>query len=139
MNKVTLVIVFALATLVNGSMPAHAQSFRSGDSWDRARPSDTSQFPWLLDEVDEPSVTSTSDWRSGNRYRTERRLNGDTVVSGSNLRTGSRWRTTIKPDGSMRGTDSNRNLWRYNARTGVYQNFGTGTTCIGRGYAQTCF
>jgi hypothetical protein len=66
-----------------------------------------------------PSFGSTYDAKSGNRYSWYT-LGEDTVVRGSNFGTGSMWRTTIQPDGSMRGTDSNMDPWKYDAQTGRY-------------------
>lgn len=85
-----------------------------------------------------PDFGSKYDARSGNRYSWYS-LGDDTVVRGSNMRTGSTWRTTVKPDGSMRGYDADMNLWKYDAQSGRYTNFGTGVTCVGRGYARTCY
>lgn len=95
------------------------------------------RLPSLLTPV--PDSGSTYDWRSGNRYRWRRDFNGDTRVNGMNLYTGSTWRQTIKPDGSMRGTDSMMNLWRYDSRTKTYMNFGTGEMCVGSGASRYCF
>jgi hypothetical protein len=89
--------------------------------------------------VTKPSSGSTFDWRSGNTYRWNRDSLGNTRINGSNLRTGSNWRTTIKPNGSMSGWDSKMNHWTHSRRSGVYQNFGTGRTCMGRGVARSCF
>ena len=88
-----------------------------------------------------PSVPSTGtsyDWRSGNSYRWRKNYDGSTNVNGSNPATGSTWRTQIKPDGSMRGTDSDFNPWTYNPRTKTYMNYGTGQICTGEGYARVC-
>lgn len=86
-----------------------------------------------------PSSGSTYDWRSGNSYRWQRDFNGDTRVSGMNLYTGSMWRQTIKPDGSMTGTDSKMNPWRYDSKTKTYMNFGTGEMCVGSGASRYRF
>lgn len=86
----------------------------------------------------EPTSGSSYDWRSGNRYTWRRDWDGSTSVRGSNWRTGAIWRTTIEQDGSMRGTDSDFNTWRYNARTKTYMNFGTGQYCFGEGAFRTC-
>lgn len=81
---------------------------------------------------------SDYDWRSGNSYYWNTDSQGNTNVRGFNARTGSRWNTTIEPDGDMRGYDSNYNPWTYDSGSGFYQNFGTGETCIGKGYARVC-
>jgi hypothetical protein len=85
-----------------------------------------------------PSTGSTSDLRSGNRYSWTNNSDGSTDVRGSNVYTGSLWRTHIEPNGSMRGTDSDFNPWRYNSSTGTYINYGTGTICIGSGVTRVC-
>lgn len=89
-----------------------------------------------------PLLTSQSgtsyDPRSGNTYTWRRQSNGDTRVDGFNVKTGVMWNTTIKPDGSMNGTDARRQPWTYDARTRTYQNFGTGKFCVGEGYARVC-
>jgi hypothetical protein len=85
-----------------------------------------------------PSSGSSYDWRSGNSYRWRKNYDGSTTVNGSNLQTGSTWRTQIKPDGSMRGTDSDYNSWTYNPRSKTYMNYGTGQICTGEGYARVC-
>jgi len=59
-------------------------------------------------------------------------------VDGSNLNTGSMWNTTIKPNGSMSGTDSNFNMWNYDAGSKTYMNYGIGKMCVGEGYARVC-
>ena len=81
---------------------------------------------------------SDYDWRSGNSYYWNTDSQGNTNVRGFNTRTGSHWNTTIEPDGDMRGYDSNYNPWTYDSGSGFYQNFGTGETCIGKGYARVC-
>jgi hypothetical protein len=86
-----------------------------------------------------PTSRYTYDTESGNSYSTRRRPNGDTVVNGFNYNTGSAWNTTIKPNGSMNGTDSALNPWTYDGRSGTYTNFGTGVTCFGKGALRTCY
>lgn len=88
--------------------------------------------------IEFPQSGSTYDWRSGNWYHWTREPGGDTNVRGLNVNTGSIWHTTINPDGSMRGTDKNFNLWRYDANTEVYINFGTGEMCTGEGLSRVC-
>lgn len=83
--------------------------------------------------------SSTYDWRTGNRYHIDKNYDGSTNVRGSNVYNGSQWRTRIEPDGSMRGTDKDGNQWRYDSRSKVYQNYGTGTICRGEGALRTCF
>jgi len=48
------------------------------------------------------------------------------------------WNTTIKPNGSMSGTDSNFNMWNYDAGSKTYMNYGIGKMCVGEGYARVC-
>jgi hypothetical protein len=69
---------------------------------------------------------SKYDWEAGSSYRWQTDPAGNTRVDGFNAETGSMWRATIKPDGSMRGTDSNGQPWTYDSRTGTYMNYGTG-------------
>jgi hypothetical protein len=78
------------------------------------------------------------DWQSGNSYNWYRQPDGSTQVHGYNYQTGSTWDSTIRPNGDMRGRDSQGNIWQYNESSGFYQNYGTGRTCIGHGYARTC-
>jgi len=85
-----------------------------------------------------PSSGTTYDWKSGNVYRWNRQSDGTMRVDGMNPRTGSMWNQTIKPDGSMRGTDSNFNQWSYDPRSKLYMNYGTGKICTGQGYARVC-
>ena len=81
---------------------------------------------------------TTYDWQSGNTYNWRKRSNGETDVDGFNLNTGSMWNTTIKPNGSMRGTDSKMNPWTYDSKSKTYMNYGTGKMCFGEGYARVC-
>lgn len=92
-----------------------------------------------LPTVTTPRSRTTYDWQSGNTYTTRKRYNGDTNVDGFNALTGSAWNTTVKPNGSMNGTDSDFNPWSYDSRTGTYINYGTGKMCVGEGYARVCF
>jgi len=69
---------------------------------------------------------SKYDWETGSNYRWQTDPAGNTRVDGFNAETGSSWHTTIKPDGSMRGTDSKGQPWTYDNRTGTYMNYGTG-------------
>jgi len=69
---------------------------------------------------------SKYDWESGSSYRWQTDRAGNTRVDGFNAETRSMWHTTIKPDGSMRGTDSSGQPWTYDSRTGTYMNYGTG-------------
>jgi hypothetical protein len=85
-----------------------------------------------------PSSGTSYDWQSGNVYRWRKPGDGTTRVDGSNLNTGSMWNTTIKPNGSMSGTDSNFNMWNYDAGSKTYMNYGTGKMCVGEGYARVC-
>lgn len=86
----------------------------------------------------QPRSGSTYDWRSGNQYYWNRDSSGQTNVRGFNFQNGSQWNTTIQRNGNMRGMDSGGNMWQYNNSTGFYQNFGTGRTCVGKGYARVC-
>lgn len=79
------------------------------------------------------------DWKSGNSYSWRQDSTGNTQVRGFNSRTGSTWSTTIEPDGDMRGLDSRGNMWRYDDSTNIYQNYGTGKTCVGEGMSRTCY
>jgi hypothetical protein len=82
---------------------------------------------------------TTYDWRSGNTYHTSPQPDGSTRVRGYNFNNGSTWTTMIEPDGDMRGYDKDMNLWKYDAESKRYYNFGTGTTCVGEGYARRCY
>ena len=95
-------------------------------------------YPVYVPVPARPTSGSTYDWRSGNRYSWDRDSSGETTVRGSNSTTGSLWRTTIQPDGSMRGTDSQGNMWRYSAGSNVYMNLGTGVICVGTGASRVC-
>lgn len=81
---------------------------------------------------------STYDWQSGNSYSWYRDSLGSTNVNGMNLGTGSMWQTQIRRNGSMTGWDKDLNYWSYDAGTKTYINFGTGTLCVGEGYARVC-
>lgn len=81
---------------------------------------------------------TTYDWRSGNTYTTTPQSDGSTTVRGWNGQTGAQWNTRIDAQGNQRGTDSNGNMWNYNARSGTYINYGTGRMCTGTGYARVC-
>src|SRR5262245_43041896 len=81
---------------------------------------------------------STYDWESGNMYNWNRDFSGSTHLRGYNFNTGSQLNTTIQPNGSMRGFDSNSNYWNYDARSGTYMNFGTGTICVGKSAGRVC-
>lgn len=82
---------------------------------------------------------SAYDWRTGNTYNWNSYPGGDTHVRGYNFGTGSQWNTTVRPNGDMRGTDSNGHMWNYNSGSGTYHNYGTGRTCYGQGAARTCY
>lgn len=69
---------------------------------------------------------SKYDWETGSSYRWHTDPAGNTQVDGFNAETGSMWHTTIKPDGTMRGTDSKGQPWTYDSRAGTYTNYGTG-------------
>jgi len=86
-----------------------------------------------------PRSGSTIDPLSGNTYFWHKDSSGNTQVNGMNLNTGSMWQTEIKRDGSMNGWDKNFNPWTYDSKTKTYMNLGTGTMCIGEGYARICF
>ncbi len=91
---------------------------------------------------DHPQSHTEYDWRTGNRYEIEHHddaFEQDTHVKGYNLHTGSSWETTIDDDGDMRGRDADGNSWRYDESSSLYQNYGTGKTCVGRGAARSCF
>lgn len=121
-----------IATLLLGfSFTAAAQSSLSNSLY---------RYPSLsVPTYSTPSSSTTYDWRSGNRYTTQRNYDGSTNVRGSNLYTGSQWRTTVQPNGDMRGVDKDGNYWRYSNSTKIYTNLGTGTTCMGQGALRTCF
>ena len=98
------------------------------------------QADWSTEDSDLSSAmpSSSFDYQSGNSYTTS--YLGDTAyVRGFNYNTGSSWSTTIESDGDMRGMDSNSNPWSYNAGSGTYINYETGTMCTGRGYGRSCF
>lgn len=79
------------------------------------------------------------DYKTGNSYNYNQTYNGATQVNGYNTKTGSNWNTTIQQNGNMNGYDSKGNNWNYNSGTKVYQNFGTGKTCVGSGNSRTCY
>lgn len=82
---------------------------------------------------------SVYDHQSGNMYYVSPRPNGGTHVQGYNLNNGSMWNTDVDRRGNMRGLDSDMNSWSYNSGSKTYMNHGTGRTCVGEGYARTCF
>ena len=69
---------------------------------------------------------SKYDWETGSSYRWYTDPAGNTRVDGFDAEAGSMWHTTIKPNGSMRGTDSTCQPWTYDSGTGTYMNYGTG-------------
>lgn len=79
----------------------------------------------------------TYDPQTGNTYNWRRNSDGSTTVRGSNLQTGSTWTNRVESNGNQRGTDSDGNMWRYNATTGTYTNT-NGRICTGRGAYRTC-
>lgn len=98
--------------------------------------------PVLAQFDDHPQAHTEYDWRTGNRYEIEHHddaFEQDTHVKGYNVQTGSSWETTIDDDGDMRGRDADGNSWRYDEGSSLYQNYGTGKTCVGRGAARSCF
>ncbi len=68
----------------------------------------------------------TNDPKLGNVHYWCKDSLGYTQVRSYNFDSGSRWLTTIKPDGDMKGWDSDTNYWEYDSRTRIYYNFGTG-------------
>lgn len=82
---------------------------------------------------------SSYDWRTNSHYSWDTDGTGNTTVRGYNYNSGGMWRTNIDPNGSMRGTDSQGNYWKYNSNTNTYYNYGTGKMCTGSGYSRTCF
>ncbi len=78
------------------------------------------------------------DWRSGNSYSNYADRSGVTTY-GNNIQNGSNWRLRQNFDGSYNGTDADGNYFFGNNNTGYYSNLGTGETCIGTGYARTCY
>lgn len=82
---------------------------------------------------------SVYDWQSGNQYFVTPKPGGGAHVQGFNFQNGTTWNTDIDRRGNMQGFDGNYNYWQYDNNTKTYQNFGTGTMCIGEGYARTCF
>jgi len=85
-----------------------------------------------------PSFEQKYDWQSGNSYSIHRDLNGNTRIRGFNSYTGSNWTTNIDRQGNFSGIDKRSNPWSYNSRSGLYQNFGTGKICWGKGVFRTC-
>lgn len=81
----------------------------------------------------------TYDYRTGNAYRYHSDTLGNTTVYGSNAMTGSNWNTRIQRNGNMTGQDAGGNFWNYNSTTGNYYNYGTGTSCFGKGYLRNCY
>lgn len=77
------------------------------------------------------------DWRTGNSYSTYSDSQG-TTLHGFNSRTGSQWRIRQNNDGSYNGWDANGNYFSGDHRSGSYYNLGTGTVCVGKGYARVC-
>jgi hypothetical protein len=75
---------------------------------------------------------------TSNTYRWHQNSTG-TSLYGTNPRTGSHWQLRQNMNGYYSGMDSNQNSFQGNHNSGFYQNYGTGRTCIGQGYARTCF
>jgi hypothetical protein len=77
------------------------------------------------------------DYATGNCYQTNN-FNGTTRVYGNNMQNGTNWNTTIQQNGNMRGTDSDGNMWNYNAQSKIYSS-SDGTTCYGEGASRNCY
>jgi hypothetical protein len=85
-----------------------------------------------------PAAAQVSyDWRTGNNYSTTHDSFGSTT-NGFNSNTGSVWSQRNNNNGTYSGHDSNGNFYSGNNNNGFYQNFGTGRTCVGQGYARVC-
>ena len=85
-----------------------------------------------------PSFEQKYDWQSGNSYSIQRDSIGNTRINGFNASTGSQWSTNIDREGNFRGVDKRLNSWSYNSSSGLYQNFGTGKICWGKGVFRSC-
>ena len=48
-------------------------------------------------------------------------------------------RVTVDRRGNMSGYDKNGNYWRYDRKTNVYHNYGTGQTCVRQGAGRRCY
>jgi hypothetical protein len=111
---------------------AQAQGFNAetGSRWlgniqadGRVRGTDSSSRP---PRYERRTSGSKYDWKTGSSYRWQTDPAGNTRVHGFNAEKGSSWHATIKPDGSMRGTNSNGQPWSYDSSTGTYMNYDSG-------------
>ena len=76
---------------------------------------------------------------AGSSYRWTKTPSGGTRLRGIVPASGgATWSGSISASGTLSGTDSNLNPFRYNPRTGVRTNTVTGESCLGQGIAGPC-
>ncbi len=81
---------------------------------------------------------TTYDYNSGNSM-THTRDSMGTYTQGFNTNTGATWNIQQNTDGTYNGVDADGNYFYGDNNSGYYSNTGTGETCIGTGYARTCY
>ena len=97
--------------------------------------------PLALPRLDLPPPTSGIgyDRLAGSSYRWTKTPGGATCIRGIIPGAGGgSWSGSISASGTLSGTDSNLNPFRYNPRTGVRTDTITGESCLGQGIAGPC-
>ena len=74
-----------------------------------------------------PTTTYDPATRERVTYSIDRLTGG--YIEGVNTETRKSWHADIRPDGSMRGKDSDGDSWKYDRRAKLYTNLTTGKTC----------
>jgi hypothetical protein len=118
----------------------------SGLILDTVAPLAPLRIPGLLRPLVRPGLDLTAppsgigyDRLGGSSYRWTKTPSGGTRLRGIIPASGgSTWSGSISASGTLSGTDSNLNPFRYNPRTGIQTNTITGESCLGQGIAGPC-
>jgi hypothetical protein len=118
----------------------------SGLILDTVAPLAPLRIPGLLTPLVWPGLDLTTptsgigyDRLMGSSYRWTKTPSGGTRLRGIIPASGgSMWSGSISASGTLSGTDSNLNPFRYNPRTGIQTNTITGESCLGQGIAGPC-
>ena len=94
---------------------------------------------WTGLDLTAPTSGLGYDRLAGRSYRWTKTPSGGTRLRGIIPASGgSAWSGYISASGTLSGTDSNLNPFRYNPRTGLQTNTTTGESCLGQGIAGPC-
>jgi hypothetical protein len=118
----------------------------SGLILDTVTPLAPLRMPGLLTPLARPGLDPAAptsgigyDRLGGSSYRWTKAPSGGTRLRGIIPASGwSAWSGSISASGTLSGTDSNLNPFRYNPRTGNQTNTITGESCLGQGIAGPC-